>query len=162
MSRTLLGYRARATHNGEFVYVKQSMPIGPCWGSIAPLPQPENACRLELEDALANPINLVGKRIEVTNPKIVAVYLKTNGRRIASKFNRSVIAEIKRRNIDAILEPEELGVATIRFRARSGGFVWLPIVAFSVNNGPEKTRARRTVDRMLTAIREVAGDTGRR
>lgn len=75
-----------------------------------------------------------------------------------SDFNRAVMDEIDRRNIDAIVEPEmsKEMPTTIRFRAPNGDFVWLPIVRYSVVDGPKEKRAKRAVDRMLAAIANVS------
>jgi hypothetical protein len=157
MGRKLLGYRVRGTRFGMRVYL--NVPKWD-WSDAIPLPY---ANRRECVRAK----NATCKEVEVSDVKIVAVYLKTNeytslfaderAREDLSDFNRAVVDEIERRNIDAIVEPESFGgmPTTIRFRAPNGDFVWLPIIRYSVVDGPKEDRVERTVDRMLDAIFKV-------
>jgi hypothetical protein len=173
MGRKLLGYRVRGTSNGKRVYVCKSWDgSGFHWdGEIVPDVESPDDCRARMNEALKEPINIFGRKIVVENPKIVAVYLKTNEytsnfaearvREDLSDFNRAVVDEIDRRDIDAIVEPEDFGglPTTFRFRAPNGAWIWIPIIACAVVDGPKEERAKKTVDRMLSAIQDVASST---
>lgn len=159
MGRKLLGYRVRGTRNGVCVYL--DVPEWEWCEGLPPLPYGNRSECIRAKNATRS-------ETSISDVKIVAVYLKTDeyesslaSRRAIedlSDFDRAVFKEIDRRGIDAIVEPADFGgmPTTLRFRAPNGGFVWIPIFAFSVVDGPKETRACRTVDRMLAAIEGVA------
>lgn len=168
MGRKLLGYRVRGTHAGSTVYAKYDNFSGNyIWSADPNRPLANEDCSCFFKAKRRN-VDTNQKTIEVSEIKIVAVYLKTNEYESLlashrtledlSEFNRAVVEEIDRRGIDAIVEPLSFVCmpTTLRFRAPNGGFVWIPILAFSVVDGPKDTRAGRTVDRMLAAIESVA------
>lgn len=166
MGRELLGYRGRGKSGNVFVYAG-FFGVEFCWRRRPPLPNDRQTVEFETNRSQSNPIDTEGRTIEVSDVKIVAVFLKTSEykssfaservREDLSDFNRAVLNEIDRRSIDAIVEPEDWkGMpTTIMFHAPGGDFVWLPIVRYAVVDGPKETRASRTVDRMLEAIHNV-------
>jgi hypothetical protein len=139
-----------------------------CWDRAVAAPISKRGARHLLSESGGYLTDENDVPIEVSEIKIVAVYLKTNEYESLlascrtledlSDFNRAVVEEIDRRGIDAIVEPLSFVCmpTTLRFRAQNGGFVWIPILAFSVVDGPKDTRTGRTVDRMLAAIEGVA------
>jgi len=165
MGRKLLGYRVRGMAENAYYYANSERD---CWDRTVTIPISKRGARHLLSDSGGYSTDENDVPIEVSEIKIVAVYLKTNeyGSSFASRrfledlsdFNRAVVEEIDRRGIDAIVEPADFGCmpTTLRFRAPNGGFVWIPILAFSVVDGPKDTRASRTVDRMLAAIEGIA------
>lgn len=164
MSRQRLGYRARATRSGKFVYVRYSLHLGGYfWDEKPSEPQSFDVVKSQMCAASGEPIDYVGNPIEVSDVKIVAVYLRTKGEpsHELSDFNQAVVDEIDRRDIDAIVEPEDFGgmPTTIRFRAPNGAWIWIPIIACSVVDGFKEERAKKTVDWMLAAIQDVASTT---
>ena len=179
MGRQLLGYRVRGTSESRCVYL--------CSGDKGDGTPPffwsrniMNAIGLSnrraartmnarvKSDTLGGFFDIGGHPIEVSDVKIVSIYLKTNeykssffGSQVREDLNdfcRAVLDEIDRRNIDAFVEPESFkGMpTTLCFRGANNDFVWVPIVRYAVVDGPKETRASRTVDRMLSAIGNVA------
>lgn len=165
MGRKLLGYRVRGMSENAYYYANSERD---CWDRAVSAPISKRGARHLLSDTGGYSTDENDVPIGVSEIKIVAVYLKTNeyesslvSQRVLedlSDFNRAVVEEIDRHGIDAIVEPADFGgmPTMLRFRAPNGGFVWIPILAFSVVDGPKETRAGRTVDRMLAAIEGVA------
>jgi hypothetical protein len=80
MSRQKIGYRIRGVHNGKFVYAQYDP--GKCryvWSNEIPRPS-DNSRSMHAQDAASakeKSIDERGQSIEVTDVKIVAVYLRT-------------------------------------------------------------------------------------
>jgi hypothetical protein len=76
MGRKLLGYRVRGTSNGKFVYASDTN--GFLWVEQPTMPDDRDVCKLVAKEAMKEPSDGFGDSVEVSDVKIVAVYLKTN------------------------------------------------------------------------------------